>query len=106
MSRLAQLSKYPGAYQETLGRWFQANSLAPNWLPQRWQQPVVGYLLSLGLIVLALALEVLALQRFPNIEIAGGLFVFLVILFIGMNWGAGPCVLATALRSEEHTSEL
>jgi signal transduction histidine kinase len=85
------------SFYQTLVHWFACNSLAPEWLPPRWRQPVLGYVLAVTLTFFALGLELWAMQFFPNVEIAGGLFLFLLILFLGFNWGAGPCLVATIL---------
>ncbi len=82
---------------KTLNSWFSTNSLAPEWLPERWQRPLMGYLLAVLLILLAIILELWVATLLPNVEITTGLFIFLLILFVGLNWGAGPCLLATVV---------
>jgi signal transduction histidine kinase len=95
--RLAWLSQRVGARWRALGHWFAANSLAPDWLPASWRQPLVGYLFAGGLTLLAIALELLAAQVISHLDAVSGVFVFLVILFVGLQWGAGPSLLATVL---------
>jgi signal transduction histidine kinase len=58
---------------------------------------VVGYLVAVVLILLAIALEMAVAPFYNHVEIAGGVLVFLAILFIGIHWGAGPSLLATLL---------
>src|SRR5262245_53603947 len=36
-----------------VGRWLQANTLVPPWLPARWRHPATGYLLVVALQMLA-----------------------------------------------------
>ncbi len=95
--RLAWFRKYVEGRWRALSRWLQVNALAPEWLPPRWRQPLVGYLLAVTLTLLAIALEVGAVHLLPHIDAVSGVFVFLLILFVGLNWGAGPSLLATVL---------
>src|SRR5260221_4130133 len=95
--RLAWFRQHVEGLWRALSRWLQGNALTPKWLPSRWRQPLVGYLLAVVLTLLVVALEVVAIQRFPNADDIAGILIFLLILFIGLNWGAGPSVLATVL---------
>jgi signal transduction histidine kinase len=95
--RLAWLVQWIVDRWRALSHWFAANSLAPEWLPASWRQPLVGYLFAVGLILLAIALELAAAQALPHVDAVSGVFVFLVILFVGLQWGAGPSLLATVL---------
>jgi signal transduction histidine kinase len=84
------------AWQAVYG-WFKANTTTPGWMPRRWRHPLVGYLVSAALTLLVIALEVIGVHTFPHVPEVAGIFVFLVILFLGLNWGAGPCLIATIL---------
>ncbi len=91
---------YRGLFWRSLRRcalWFQVNSLAPTWLHPRWHHSLFGYGVALGLVALAIILEMGAARFLPHIEEVAGVFVFLVILFVGLNWGAAPCLIATIL---------
>ncbi|SRR5579885_350671 len=81
----------------TIYGWFKANTITPGWMPRRWRHPLVGYLVSAALTLLVIALEVIGLHTLPHVPEVGGIFVFLIILFLGLNWGAGPCLIATIL---------
>jgi signal transduction histidine kinase len=95
--RLAWFRQHIEGLWRALRRWLQGNALAPKWLPSRWRQHLVGYLLAVVLTLLVVALEVVAIQRFPHVDVVAGVLVLLVILFVSLNWGAGPSLLATVL---------
>jgi signal transduction histidine kinase len=95
--RLPLLSQRVGARWRALGHWFAANSLAPEWLPASLRQPLAGYLFAVGLILLATALALAAAQALPDLDAVSGVLAFLVILFVGLQWGAGPSLLATVI---------
>jgi signal transduction histidine kinase len=97
--RLAGLIGRANTGRLALHRWLQANTLAPAWMPARLRLPLLGYVLALLLTLLVTTLEVVAVRFFPPVEHISGIFVFLLILFIGIQWGAGPSLLATLLGS-------
>jgi signal transduction histidine kinase len=94
---LAWFRKYIEGLWRALSHWLELNACAPKWLPPRWRQPLVGYLLAVALIMLVTVLEVVAVQLFPNADAVAGILIFLLILFVSLNWGAGPSLLATVL---------
>ncbi len=65
---LAKVCQQAYAFLRLLVSWFWCNSLAPVWLPPRWRQPVIGYVLAIMLTLVALALEMWAIQLFPNVS--------------------------------------
>jgi signal transduction histidine kinase len=80
-----------------VSRWFQVNSLAPAWIPPRWRHPLVGYVLASVLTLLTITLEFAVFHVWLQMESVAGLFVFLLVLFVGLNLGAGPCLVSTVL---------
>ncbi len=77
-----------------LGRWVQANTFTPPWLPARWRHPSMGYLVAVllqgvaGAVVVLLA-QVLVGFAFPS------LLATLAVALIALTWGAGPSLLGT-----------
>jgi signal transduction histidine kinase len=66
-------------------------------MPPRWRHPLVGYLLAGVLTLLAILLELAVFQVWLQLVELAGIFTFLVVVFVGLNWGAGPCLLSTVL---------
>ncbi len=56
-------------------------------------------MLAIKLIALAILLEAIADRALPHVEEVAGIFVFLVIVCVGMYWGAGPSLLATLVAT-------
>lgn len=76
--------------------WFRLNTRFPGWMPPRWRHPLVAYLLTVLLVVVALLLDFLLLALLPAFA-----FIDLPILFLVLGaallWGAGPALFATLL---------
>ncbi|GAC1388518.1 MAG: hypothetical protein NVS4B12_13330 [Ktedonobacteraceae bacterium] len=77
-----------------LQRWFLVNTFAPQWLPKRWQHPIIGYLIALVLQVIAALATILMVHIFPTF-IFSGLLEILSVAIIALNFGTGPSLLAT-----------
>src|SRR5260370_34530154 len=95
----AWLCKHIKGRWRALSCWLQGNACAPKWLPPRWRQPLVGYLMAGALIVLVTVVGVVAGHLCPHADAIPGILIFLLILFVSLNWGAGPSLLATVLRA-------
>ncbi len=76
--------------------WFQANTVAPAWLPVCWRHPLSAYGLSLLAILIAAGLTLLLVVLFPGFELQGILLTAGVVL-IALTWGLGPSLLATLI---------
>lgn len=94
---LARLRQETSIYWQPLGAWFQDNSQTPEWLPRGLRRAWISYLLAVALVVLAVALEVYATRLAAHVDEVGGVFIFLMVIIVGLNWGAAPCLLATLL---------
>jgi signal transduction histidine kinase len=86
-----------GVYWRIVVHSLKVNSRAPAWISPRWRHPLIGYLLAIVLTLLAITLEFAVVHVWLQVDEVTGILVFLVILFVGLNWGAGPCLVATAL---------
>src|SRR5579872_1561440 len=75
-------------------RWFLAHTFAPPFLSGRWSHPGVGYLVAVLLQVLVVMVMIVLAHTFPSFRFDGSLFI-LMVMFIALNWGAGPSVIAT-----------
>lgn len=94
---LARLCQDTRPSWQSLGAWFRDNSQMPEWLPRGLRRAWISYLLTVALVVLAIALEVYAARFAPHVDEVGGVFIFLMVIIVGLNWGAAPCLLATLL---------
>lgn len=86
--------RFLGLLWRGLRRWFQNYTFAPLWLPERWRQPWVGYLLGALMALAAVAGDLLILQFFPTFDVPG-LLLLLAVLLVALTWGAGPSLVAT-----------
>ncbi len=77
-----------------LHRWFLISTFAPQWLPKWWQHPVVGYLISIVLQIIAGLGTTFLMHLFPTFAFSGLLEIFCVAI-IALNFGTGPSLLAT-----------
>ncbi len=68
-------------------QWLHSHSFTPSWLPPRWRQPIVGYVFSVLLQVLAALLTLALAVALPRFAYPGTL-VLLVVVFVALNWGA------------------
>ena len=74
--------------------WLVTHTFAPPWLSGRWAHPAVGYLVAVLLQVITVAGVTGLVQLFPSFQFQAVL-VILVVLVVGLTWGAGPSLLAT-----------
>jgi len=81
---------------EAARHWLLANTFVPSWLPQRWRHPLVSYLGTVVLLAVAIVWDALLIRAFPAFAFQA-LPVMLLIVFVALNWGAGPGLLATLL---------
>ena len=84
----------PASLQVSLLRFFSSNAFTPQWFPEVWRHPAIGYLLGIVLEVLGAIGTILIMHIFPTF-LFSGLFEILGIAIIALNFGAGPSVLAT-----------
>ncbi|HYL43865.1 MAG TPA: ATP-binding protein [Ktedonobacteraceae bacterium] len=78
----------------SMHRWFLSHTFAPPFLPERWSHPSVGYLVAVLLQMLVVTVMIVLAHIFPSFRFDGSLFI-LMVMFIALNWGAGPAVIAT-----------
>jgi PAS domain S-box-containing protein len=90
----AQIPKSPGPTWRLLYRWLFTHTFAPQWLPDKWHHPIIGYIVAIFLQLIAVFITGLVLQLFPSISFAGLLEV-LVVALVALNWGVGPSLIAT-----------
>ena len=79
-----------------LPRFFLDNAFTPQWFPEPWRYPAIGYLLGIVLQILAALGTILLMHIFPTFEFSG-LFEILGIAIIALNFGTGPSLLATVV---------
>ena len=79
----------------TLRDWIAAHTFTPDWLDRRWAHPAVGYVVAVLAQCLAALLTLAIDMAFPTLSFRAALLLFVVVL-IGLSWGAGPGLLATA----------
>ena len=79
-----------------IARWFQANTFAPQWLPEWLRRPLLGYLFAILIELVAAAVLLLLVYFFPTLAFRGILTDVGVVL-IALGWGAGPSLCATLL---------
>src|SRR5689334_18886575 len=78
--------------------WFRVNSFAPLWLSKPLRRPAIGYLVA-GLVALGGVIGSLLLSaHFPIFAVAGTLTTMGIVV-VGINWGAGPSLLATLVAT-------
>jgi PAS domain S-box-containing protein len=82
----------------TARRWFAANTVAPDWLPESWRQAMVSYLLAALVQLVAVLVVVLLVQRFPTFQFPEALLI-LALMLVAFTWGAGPGVIATLVSA-------
>lgn len=75
-------------------RWFLTHTFAPQWLPDKWHHPIIGYIIAILLQLISVFITGLVLQLFPTTTLAGLLEV-LVVALVALNWGVGPSLIAT-----------
>src|SRR5947209_2005408 len=75
-------------------RWFLANTFAPRFLSGPWSHPIFGYLVAILLQVVSVTVMALLVQVYPTFRFVE-VPIILVVLFIALNWGVGPSVIAT-----------
>ncbi len=83
----------PRSWQD-VRTWFYENAFAPSWLHGRWNHRAVGYLVGVLLQVVAALATLGIIQAIPTFAVRGGLF-DLVVVFVALNFGAGPGLIAT-----------
>jgi signal transduction histidine kinase len=76
--------------------WFQTNAQMPDWVPARWRQPLLGYLLAALLVLVALAVDAEIVHLTPAFDFVD-LPITLTIFVVAFLWGTGPGLLATVL---------
>ncbi len=79
-----------------LQRWFLVNTFAPQWLPKPWDHPIVGYVIGIGLQLIAALGTILLMHIFPTF-VFSGLLEILCVSIIALNFGTGPSLLSTLL---------
>jgi signal transduction histidine kinase len=79
-------------------RWLQANTFNPSWLPPRWQNSWIGYVVALLVQVVAFLLTFLLVLAYPGFPFPSAL-ALLGIVLVALNFGAGPSLLATGIAS-------
>lgn len=77
-----------------LYRWFLTHTYAPQWLPDKWNHPITGYIVAIFLELIAALITILVLQLFPSTTFAG-LLAVLAVALVALNWGVGPSLFAT-----------
>ena len=77
-----------------LYRWFLTHTYAPQWLPDKWNHPITGYIVAIFLELIAAFITILVLQLFPSTTFAG-LLAVLAVALVALNWGVGPSLFAT-----------
>ncbi|HLZ80963.1 MAG TPA: DUF4118 domain-containing protein, partial [Ktedonobacteraceae bacterium] len=77
-------------------RWFLTHTFAPQWLPDKWHHPFIGYTIAILLQLIAVFITGLVLHLFPTMTLTGLLEV-LVVALVALNWGVGPSLIATLI---------
>ena len=80
-------------FWQELPRWVQTNTLAPQWLPQAWRRPLLGYLVALVLEVVVVSVTFFLLHPLPSFGLQA--LMVLGVLVVALTCGAGPGILAT-----------
>lgn len=76
--------------------WFVNNTFAPPWLPERFQHPVLGYVIAVLLQAAAVLVTSFLGVQLQVFTIAfAGLLQVLAIALVALSWGVGPSVVAT-----------
>src|SRR5262249_1881743 len=77
-----------------LSHWLKVHTYPPRWLPPRWRNPAIGYVVAASLAVLVGGLTLLLEVAFPPLALHGTLLAVIFVL-IAVNWGEGPSLLVT-----------
>ena len=76
--------------------WLAENATTVAWLPARWRSATIAYLLAALLQVVAIAVSFQFARIFPEFRFPDALS-YLMLVFVSLNLGAGPGLLATLL---------
>jgi len=82
------------SFWSRLSHIFLSNTFTPQWFPEAWRHPAIGYLLGVVLQVIAALGTVFFMHIFPTFAFSGLLEV-LGIAIIALNFGTGPSLLST-----------
>ncbi len=82
------------SFWSRLSRFFLSNTFTPQWFPEAWRHPAIGYLLGVVLQVIAAFGTILFMHIFPTFAFTG-LLEILVIAIVALNFGTGPSLLST-----------
>src|SRR5205809_6706318 len=74
--------------------WFLTHSFTPQWLPEPWNHPIIGYIVAIFSQFIAVIFTMLLTQLFPSYT-STGLLEVLAVALVALNWGAGPSMIAT-----------
>jgi PAS domain S-box-containing protein len=74
--------------------WLTMYTFAPPWLPRRWRNPFIGYLVAIILQVLLAGGDLILMLRYPDLS-THHLPLALGVMIIALNWGVGPSLVAT-----------
>lgn len=78
--------------------WFVSNTFAPTWLPERLQNPFLGYVVAMLLQAIAvLATHYLGVQLQVFTIAFAGLLQMLAIALVALGWGVGPSIVTTLI---------
>jgi PAS domain S-box-containing protein len=83
---------------QALRSWVQGTTIVPQWLPERWRHPLIGYLAALGISIGAAGITLLLSILFPTLALKGFLLI-LGIVAVALTWGAGPSLLAVVVSA-------
>ncbi len=82
------------ALPAVVGQWFTENTFAPDWLPDKLQQPAVPYIAAAAVQCVAIALTVGLVQLAPDFTFRGAL-ILLGVIGVALTLGGGPGLLAS-----------
>jgi len=82
------------SFWSKLSHIFLSNTFTPQWFPEAWRHPAIGYLLGVVLQVITALGTVFFMHIFPTFAFSGLLEV-LGIAIIALNFGTGPSLLST-----------
>lgn len=74
-------------------RWVGTHTFTPAWMPRQLRHPFVGYAAAILLQLLATGLDLLLVRFFGEFALPG-VPIVLVIVFVGLTWGAAPGLVA------------
>src|SRR5579859_3855818 len=81
---------------DAIRAWLAENATMAAWLPPRWRSATTAYLLAALLQIAAIAVSFQFARVFPDFRFLSALS-YLMLVFVSLNLGAGPGLLATAI---------